>query len=91
MVGTQLTPSQKMIMDLMEMLTTTAKAKASQLLVDYEELLVVQPIAVAYKGKGKAPAKKRKRDDADVDEELTFSGLDEEDFAGGEYDGEDSQ
>ena len=69
---------------------TTAKVMASQLYVDYEELPVVQPIAAAYKGKGKAPAKKRKRDHADVDEELTFSGLEDDGFAGGEDDGEDS-
>ena len=70
---------------------TTAKVKASPLLVDYEELPAVQPTSAAYKGKGKAPAKKRKRDDADVEEELNFSGLEDDDFAGGSDDGETSQ
>ena len=69
---------------------TAAKAKNSDLLVDYEPLPVVQPIAYAYKGKGKAPAKKRKRDEAD-DDELPFSDLDEDEaFVGSDID-EDSQ
>ena len=61
---------------------TNAKVRASAqyLLVDYEPLPGVQPIAVAYKGKGKGPAKKRKRDDAD-DDELNFSDLEDEEFA----------
>ena len=58
--------------------------------MDYEELPVVEPIAVVYKGKGKGPAKKRKRDDTD-DNELDFSGLEDDAEIADCGDGEDSQ
>ena len=58
--------------------------------MDYEELPAVQPTKVTYKGKGKAPAKKRKRETEAGDEELNFSGLEDDEFAPSD-DGETSQ
>ena len=59
---------------------TAAKAKASELLVDYEALGDVKPISVAFTGKGKAPAK-RKRADSD-DHEASHKDEDEDDDDG---------
>ena len=61
---------------------TAAKAKASELLVDYEALGDVKPISVAFTGKGKAPAK-RKRADSDDDEASNKDDEEEDDDDGG--------
>ena len=48
---------------------TAAKAKAPELLIDYEPLGPVKPISAAFKAKGKAPAKRKHDEIDDTDEE----------------------
>ena len=64
---------------------TATKAKAPELLIEYEPLGAVKPISAAFKkGKGKAPAK-RKHDEIEEDKEK-----DEEEMDGSDSDGSGS-
>ena len=48
---------------------TAAKAKAPELLIDYEPLGPIEPIKAAFKGKGKGLAKRKHGEIDDKDEE----------------------